>query len=259
MFCYISTKITVLDLGSLISDSYVVIFALVSISSQCLPISPNLNRAPGDRLSSSASNLSVSSNKHSLITSKVSYICFPPVRFDLVASHLSNFTRNMGREKKILGISRHRLKAHLPYLPFSLDKSFHKILRFKYGTKYMHYTEWFQCTFIQCLGHILVLLQVVLGYLVSGQEDFILPTQAGREDFKSPTQAGQEDFKSPTEAGPSTAPPNVVPGASAAGSPISWGTMSDSSGGPGSPLNQSTQAYNNRSNQQEMNSLSWLN
>lgn len=33
MFCYIGTKITVLDLGSLISDSYVVIFALVSISS----------------------------------------------------------------------------------------------------------------------------------------------------------------------------------------------------------------------------------
>ncbi|XP_058187224.1 AT-hook motif nuclear-localized protein 10-like isoform X1 [Rhododendron vialii] len=102
-------------------------------------------------------------------------------------------------------------------------------------------------------------VQVVLGYLISGQEDFILPTQAGREDFKSPTQAGREDFKSPTQAGPSTAPPNVVPGASAAGSPISWGTMSDSSGGPGSPLNQSTQAYNNGSNQQEMNSLSWLN
>lgn len=68
-----------------------------------------------------------------------------------------------------------------------------------------------------------------------------------------------EDSKSPTQAGPSTAPPNPVPGASAGGSPISWGTMSDSSGGPGSPLNQTTGAYDNNDNQHDMNNLSWLN
>ncbi|KAL6993330.1 hypothetical protein U1Q18_011447 [Sarracenia purpurea var. burkii] len=68
--------------------------------------------------------------------------------------------------------------------------------------------------------------------------------------------AGQQELKSPNHADPLASPPNFNPGASAAGSPASRGTVSESSGGPGSPFNQSTGAYNN-SNPQPITTLSW--
>lgn len=68
---------------------------------------------------------------------------------------------------------------------------------------------------------------------------------------------GQE-LKPPIQAEPlAAAPPRLNHGASAAGSPASRGTLSESSGGgPGSPLNQSTGAYNNN-NAQSMTAFSW--
>lgn len=69
--------------------------------------------------------------------------------------------------------------------------------------------------------------------------------------------AGQE-LNSPNQATPVAGPPKLSGhGASGAGSPASRGTMSESSGGPGSPLNQSTGACNNNSNLQGLNNLSW--
>ncbi|GMP32244.1 hypothetical protein CsSME_00006088 [Camellia sinensis var. sinensis] len=69
--------------------------------------------------------------------------------------------------------------------------------------------------------------------------------------------AGQ-DLNSPNQATPVAGPPKLSGhGASGAGSPASRGTMSESSGGPGSPLNQSTGACNNNSNLQGLNNLSW--
>ncbi|KAK3034193.1 hypothetical protein RJ639_034333 [Escallonia herrerae] len=49
----------------------------------------------------------------------------------------------------------------------------------------------------------------------------------------------------------------LVAGASAAGSPPSRATVSESSGGPGSPLNQSTGACNNNSNTQGVANMPW--
>ncbi|KAL6959787.1 hypothetical protein U1Q18_039942 [Sarracenia purpurea var. burkii] len=66
----------------------------------------------------------------------------------------------------------------------------------------------------------------------------------------------RQELKSPNQADLSTAPAKFVSGAPAAGSPGSRGTPSESSGGPGSPLNQSTGAYNN-SNPQGMATLPW--
>ncbi|KAH7851785.1 hypothetical protein Vadar_016448 [Vaccinium darrowii] len=70
--------------------------------------------------------------------------------------------------------------------------------------------------------------------------------------------AGQE-LKAPIQAEPlAAAPPRVNHGASAGGSPASRGTLSESSGGgPGSPLNQSTGAYNNSNNAQGMTAFPW--
>lgn len=69
---------------------------------------------------------------------------------------------------------------------------------------------------------------------------------------------GQE-LKAPIQAEPlAAAPPRVNHGASAGGSPASRGTLSESSGGgPGSPLNQSTGAYNNSNNAQGMTAFPW--
>lgn len=53
-----------------------------------------------------------------------------------------------------------------------------------------------------------------------------------------------------------SAPPKLVPRASASGSSPSRGTLSESSGGPGSPPNQSTGAFHN-SNLQGMSNMPW--
>lgn len=79
-------------------------------------------------------------------------------------------------------------------------------------------------------------LQVVIGCFLPGQE-----------------------LKAPIQAEPlAAAPPRVNHGVSAGGSPASRGTLSESSGGgPGSPLNQSTGAYNNSNNAQGMTAFPW--
>ncbi|CAL9117654.1 unnamed protein product [Musa textilis] len=46
-------------------------------------------------------------------------------------------------------------------------------------------------------------------------------------------------------------------GMTGASSPLSWGTMSESSGGPGSPLNQSTRMCNNNNDQQGLSNIPW--
>ncbi|XP_068652099.1 AT-hook motif nuclear-localized protein 10-like [Aristolochia californica] len=58
---------------------------------------------------------------------------------------------------------------------------------------------------------------------------------------------------------PSSAPPKVGPGGtSGTGSPPSRGTLSESSGGPGSPMNQSTGACNNNNNTpQSLGNMPW--
>ncbi|XP_043708943.1 AT-hook motif nuclear-localized protein 10-like isoform X2 [Telopea speciosissima] len=69
---------------------------------------------------------------------------------------------------------------------------------------------------------------------------------------------GRKESKSTNQSEPSSAPPKLTPGggAAGAGSPQSRGTLSESSGGPGSPLNQSTGACNN-SHPQGMANMPW--
>ncbi|XP_057492333.1 AT-hook motif nuclear-localized protein 10-like [Actinidia eriantha] len=61
---------------------------------------------------------------------------------------------------------------------------------------------------------------------------------------------GEGELNSPIQANPLAPPPKLLPGAS------SGGTLSESSGGPGSPINQSTGACNN-SNPQALSGFSW--
>lgn len=70
---------------------------------------------------------------------------------------------------------------------------------------------------------------------------------------------GQKESKQVNQTEPSSAGPKLGPGGGAtAGSSPSRGTLSESSGGPGSPLNQSTGACNtNNSNPQGMSSMPW--
>lgn len=69
---------------------------------------------------------------------------------------------------------------------------------------------------------------------------------------------GRKESKSANHMEPLNAPSKLGPGGghTGASSPPSRGTLSESSGGPGSPLNQSTGACNN-SNPQGMSSMAW--
>lgn len=72
---------------------------------------------------------------------------------------------------------------------------------------------------------------------------------------------GRKESKSASQVEPSSAPPKIAPvggggGVTGTSSPPSRGTLSESSGGPGSPLNQSTGACNN-SNPPGMTSIPW--
>ncbi|KAF8409879.1 hypothetical protein HHK36_002397 [Tetracentron sinense] len=69
---------------------------------------------------------------------------------------------------------------------------------------------------------------------------------------------GRKESKSMNPSGPSSGTPKLTPGGGASGavSPPSRGTLSESSGGPGSPLNQSTGACNNN-NPQGMGNMPW--
>lgn len=69
---------------------------------------------------------------------------------------------------------------------------------------------------------------------------------------------GRKESKSANHMEPLNAPSKLGPGGghTGASSPPSRGTLSESSGGPGSPLNHSTGACNN-SNPQGMSSMAW--
>ncbi|KAK9271059.1 hypothetical protein L1049_026648 [Liquidambar formosana] len=69
---------------------------------------------------------------------------------------------------------------------------------------------------------------------------------------------GRKELKPANHKEPLSATPKLAPGGGATGasSPPSRGTLSESSGGPGSPLNHSTGACNN-SNPQGMSSMPW--
>ena len=84
------------------------------------------------------------------------------------------------------------------------------------------------------------ILQVVVGSFIAD----------GRKESKSGNQNYQMEAL--------TAPPKFAHGGgpTAASSPPSRGTLSESSGGPGSPHNHSTGACNN-SNPQGMSSIPW--
>ncbi|XP_022720634.1 AT-hook motif nuclear-localized protein 10-like isoform X2 [Durio zibethinus] len=70
---------------------------------------------------------------------------------------------------------------------------------------------------------------------------------------------GRKEPKSANQMEPLSAPPKLATGGVPTGaiSPPSRGTLSESSGGPGSPLNQSTVACNNNNPQQGMSNLPW--
>ncbi|XP_010932105.2 AT-hook motif nuclear-localized protein 10 [Elaeis guineensis] len=68
---------------------------------------------------------------------------------------------------------------------------------------------------------------------------------------------GKKEPKQMTPSDPASAPGKLAPGGTTgANSPPSRGTLSESSGGPGSPLNQSTGTCNN-SNQQGLSNMPW--
>lgn len=68
---------------------------------------------------------------------------------------------------------------------------------------------------------------------------------------------GRKETKKANPSEPMSAPGKLVPaGTSGPSSPPSRGTLSESSGGPGSPLNQSTGTYNN-SDQQGLSNMPW--
>ncbi|XP_042508928.1 AT-hook motif nuclear-localized protein 10-like [Macadamia integrifolia] len=95
----------------------------------------------------------------------------------------------------------------------------------------------------------------VLGGGVAGLLTAASPVQVVVASFITD---GRKESKSTNQSEPSSAPPKFTPGGGAAGtgSPQSRGTLSESSGGPGSPLNQSTGACNN-SHPQVMASMPW--
>ncbi|URD93168.1 AT hook motif domain containing protein [Musa troglodytarum] len=69
---------------------------------------------------------------------------------------------------------------------------------------------------------------------------------------------GRKETKKTNPLEPMSAPGKLVPaGTSGPSSPPSRGTLSESSGGPGSPLNQSTGTYNNSSDQQGLSNMPW--
>lgn len=67
----------------------------------------------------------------------------------------------------------------------------------------------------------------------------------------------RKEPKSTNFSDPASAPGKIAPiGMAGPSSPLSRGTQSESSGGPGSPLNQSTGTCNNN-NQQGLPSMPW--
>lgn len=96
----------------------------------------------------------------------------------------------------------------------------------------------------------------VLGGCVAGMLTASSPVQVVVGSFIAD---GQKESKQVNQTEPSSAGPKLGPGGGAtAGSSPSRGTLSESSGGPGSPLNQSTGACNtNNSNPQGMSSMPW--
>ncbi|KAK6939127.1 PPC domain [Dillenia turbinata] len=95
----------------------------------------------------------------------------------------------------------------------------------------------------------------VLGGCVAGLLTAASPVQVIVGSFVAD---GRKDVKPLIEVDPLSAAPKLalVCGATRARSPPSRGTLSESSGGPGSPLNQSTGACNN-TNPQGMGTVSW--
>ncbi|XP_072973277.1 AT-hook motif nuclear-localized protein 10-like [Typha angustifolia] len=95
----------------------------------------------------------------------------------------------------------------------------------------------------------------VLGGGVAGLLTAASPVQVVVGSFiadakKEPKHLNTSDpVSAPSKLGPS--------GQTGVGSPASRGTLSESSGGTGSPLNQSTGACNNNNNQQGLSSISW--
>ncbi|KAA8514740.1 hypothetical protein F0562_017919 [Nyssa sinensis] len=92
----------------------------------------------------------------------------------------------------------------------------------------------------------------VLGGCVAGVLTAASPVQVIVGSFVAD---GRKESKGVNQMEPLSAPPKLTPGGGA-GSPPSRGTFSESSGGPGSPLNLSTGACNN-SNPQGMSSMPW--
>lgn len=90
---------------------------------------------------------------------------------------------------------------------------------------------------VSLFSHLTLLLQVIVG-------SFVVDGHKGSKAFN--------------QIEPLSATPNLNPGSGATGpnSPQSRRTLSESSGGSGSPLNQSTGAFNN-SNFQGMSSMPW--
>ncbi|KAJ6921105.1 AT-hook motif nuclear-localized protein 10-like [Populus alba x Populus x berolinensis] len=95
----------------------------------------------------------------------------------------------------------------------------------------------------------------VLGGSVAGLLVAAAPVQVVVGSFVAD---GRKESKTANHTEPSSATSRLPPkgGSTGVSSPPSRGTLSESSGGPGSPLNQSTGACNN-SNPQGMSSLPW--
>ncbi|XP_044511030.1 AT-hook motif nuclear-localized protein 10 isoform X2 [Mangifera indica] len=96
----------------------------------------------------------------------------------------------------------------------------------------------------------------VLGGGVAGLLTAASPVQVVVGSFIA---EGRKESKSSNHMEPSSAPSKIIPGGGSAGasSPPSRGTLSESSGGPGSPLNQSTGACNNNHPQGMPPSMPW--
>ncbi|XP_057975570.1 AT-hook motif nuclear-localized protein 10 [Malania oleifera] len=95
----------------------------------------------------------------------------------------------------------------------------------------------------------------VLGGGVAGLLTAASPVQVVVGSFLAD---GRKEPKTANQMDSFSAPPKLAPGSGATGasSPPSRGTLSESSGGPGSPLNQSTGACNN-SHPQAISSMPW--
>uniref|UniRef100_A0A5B6ZMP8 AT-hook motif nuclear-localized protein n=1 Tax=Davidia involucrata TaxID=16924 RepID=A0A5B6ZMP8_DAVIN len=96
----------------------------------------------------------------------------------------------------------------------------------------------------------------VLGGCVAGVLTAASPVQVIVGSFIAD---GRKESKPVNQMDPLSAPPKLSPGGGGTGasSPPSRGTLSESSGGPGSPLNQSMGACNNSNNPQGMSSMPW--